>query len=1007
MASVRVGVAAPAPSADQIAPKVKIVMTSNNNNKQLHAAPVPAHAKQQKNPKQKVQPQQSELATNPDTKKKKIIRKKSMPVPANGHASASFAPSSTADLHSTSGPKKTHKRSASVSADSRPQLRPGALDPTHVAAHLGIESPHTTKNVTRKSVAAPTMRGKFLSKSATSAPGTHSTFSVDSDQTKPSSNRKTTMAGTAPKQAPKNNNNNSPKTSTFNEHGFKEQISQLKQHAEQSPKQEQQQQSKPKPTKKLIRRHTMESSPAAVAKAKLSPKRATTVRKVKLPVPDSPSGNNNKFSTKPTKGSKPSLSENPAGGAKSASTAKTPHTTTHNLRKTVSNQTAANAKAARTKSVMMGNKVQQSPKRHSIDPSTKLAAKPFHAFRDELRDKVLPLEEEEEDDDDSVLEKLNRADTGNQHNPTAVDDSTSAKASSKISTKHHKSFSALSSSQPLHKPHKLSGSSYAGDIANTTSMHPASAFRPVQRTMEENSGQIPNAMGNYTDNIQHQRLSQPFDEEESDDLADPKIKKAALAHSHRHHDHSHNHRVHHTTSRSLSPPNNTTDKHSTAATPSPAIFFGAPLVPIDIADPFSDRPLKLNLMHHKDALLVLGQIKNMKRRELHVQMLSDGSNNNGAQNKHHKKDPPDKHDETKQQQQQQQELKCITLLKTSGNASSATLSMRGYKGGPLEDQRNHDRSLIVSPFYLKNHGQSNVKRRLLGVFDGHGLMGYRYAEHCQQRLPSMLSRRLSDAFHKAVDDISAGLRTGDDEVAITKRVLMETFVAMDETSPREAAGGCTSTVVYQQGHKVYIANTGDSRSCIVVYHKNQHNTTTATDPQQQKSVKVVYMSREDKPDLHDERMRLESCGGQIIAAEKNKSSKVKFNSNKSGKASSSTLSMSRSIGDWQFTTLGVIPDPIVGIVDLKEVVKNEMTDGIDDVCVFALCMSDGMMIESDQEAEALAKELAPSLFEDDAPHPLTACQNAIERVEKVWDKRNKGKFRDDMTLAISALRSPS
>jgi hypothetical protein len=72
------------------------------------------------------------------------------------------------------------------------------------------------------------------------------------------------------------------------------------------------------------------------------------------------------------------------------------------------------------------------------------------------------------------------------------------------------------------------------------------------------------------------------------------------------------------------------------------------------------------------------------------------------------------------------------------------------------------------------------------------------------------------------------------------QALVEMFVQMDQTAPAEISGGCTASVVLQYGPKVYFANTGDSRSFLVVYcAKNQ-------------SVQVVYIPQEDKPDLADE-----------------------------------------------------------------------------------------------------------------------------------------------------------
>jgi len=436
----------------------------------------------------------------------------------------------------------------------------------------------------------------------------------------------------------------------------------------------------------------------------------------------------------------------------------------------------------------------------------------------------------------------------------------------------------------------------------------------------------------------------------------------------------------------------------------PNNFYGTPLVPLDIDETPGRKP-KLNLMHHKDALKVLDQIQHMERRQLQLKVKPDTI------------EWP-----LLLRRTQTVELKSIQMLKTAGTSTSATLSMRGYKGGPQENQINQDRSFVISPFFLRNHSKSQIRRRILAVFDGHAESGAIFAEHCQKQLPLFLSEKLSEAFKKAVEEISSGIvQHQEDEVSITKRALVETFVAMEESAPKEESGGCTATVIYQQGQKVYIANAGDSRSIIAVYRKNQQFSNARNNQQYSspsvdknealKKAKVVYMSREDKPDFPDERARLISCGGEIVPAEKNRSSKVRLSSGVPGIASAA-LAMSRSIGDLQFTVVGVIPNPRVDVVDLKDITKMELIlakdneDVDDDVCIFAMCLSDGMMIESLADADALALEIAPSLFEDNGPHPLTACQTVITRAAQAWDKRNKGKFRDDITLAVSILRTP-
>jgi serine/threonine protein phosphatase PrpC len=245
---------------------------------------------------------------------------------------------------------------------------------------------------------------------------------------------------------------------------------------------------------------------------------------------------------------------------------------------------------------------------------------------------------------------------------------------------------------------------------------------------------------------------------------------------------------------------------------------------------------------------------------------------------------------------------------------------------------------------------------------------------------------------------------------ITSRVLSEVFVELDQTAPADPSGGCTATVVLQQGKKVYIANAGDSRSFIVTYR-----------PSTGKS-EIVYMTREDKPSLPDERARVEAAGGQVYLPVRG-TSRVVYNDPLSGAPTG--LAMSRSIGDWAAGKMGVIPDPIVHVLDIDTLVSTELyglnsakrydidssgepkevKDSIDDVYVFAVSATDGMMDYLHEDE--IAKILAHALFEENGAHPISACEHLILAAAQAWQQAKQGRYRDDIAIAVSALRRPA
>jgi len=287
----------------------------------------------------------------------------------------------------------------------------------------------------------------------------------------------------------------------------------------------------------------------------------------------------------------------------------------------------------------------------------------------------------------------------------------------------------------------------------------------------------------------------------------------------------------------------------------------------------------------------------------------------------------------------------LQVLKEAGSDRAATLTLVGYKGGDLSEQINQDRAFVVAPYHLDDTNKddkSTIQRKLLGVFDGHAPLGELVSEFTRVELPVRLAAKLKKALVDLTDEQAV--------VDATKAVLIETFIELDTDAPAEQSGGCTATVVLQQGSKVYFANAGDSRSFLVAYRPST----------QQAS--VVYISREDKPNLPDERARVEKMGGQVYIPVRG-TSRVVYHDRDTGAPTG--LAMSRSIGDWEAGKLGVIPDPIVDVCDLTDVVaaqldgtakdapeyyvlneKGEVTEtlsdsGVDDVHIFAVSATDG------------------------------------------------------------------
>jgi serine/threonine protein phosphatase PrpC len=349
-----------------------------------------------------------------------------------------------------------------------------------------------------------------------------------------------------------------------------------------------------------------------------------------------------------------------------------------------------------------------------------------------------------------------------------------------------------------------------------------------------------------------------------------------------------------------------------------------------------------------------------------------------------------KRDDIQEDHEGSKEQENLKILDSSGRKDAGTLTLIGYKGGPLESQINQDRALCVVPYHLgqvtpaKQHqrmGRSRpkenpIQQRLIGVFDGHANFGEVVSEFVLSELPKVLAKKL-EGLERTTEQIS--------------KALIETFIEMDKKAPAEISGGCTASVVLQDGPKVYFANAGDSRSFLVVYRAN-----TST-------IEIPYITREDKPDLQDERERVESRGGQVYLPLRG-TSRVLYTDPVTGIQSG--LAMSRSIGDWEVGQFGVIPDPIVHVIDVPELVQSELQKQAgDDVHIFAVSATDGIM--DFISPEAIAHALALSMYGHDGPHLLTTLEQLIYIAAQRWEQSKQGRYRDDIALAVTQIRIPS
>jgi serine/threonine protein phosphatase PrpC len=373
-----------------------------------------------------------------------------------------------------------------------------------------------------------------------------------------------------------------------------------------------------------------------------------------------------------------------------------------------------------------------------------------------------------------------------------------------------------------------------------------------------------------------------------------------------------------------------------------------------------------------------------------------------------------------------------SILISAGSDKAATLTLIGYKGGKVEHQINQDRALALAPYLYHNINKSDdvvhqqqqrPAAKLIGVFDGHALHGEKVSEYVVKTLPALLGSKLAN--------YDPTISTDDDNIS---RILHQTFRELDATSPARPSGGCTATVLLQLGTKIYIANSGDSRSFVAVHITHPSNGSTTT--------QIIFGTREDKPHLSTERKRVEHMGGKVyippgFIETGQGATRVLYKDPTTG--STSGLAMSRSIGDWDAGEVGVIPDPMIDILDMKEIKKKvlenlndtsckdtatneveinpingEPSPVVDNTCVtytekdvkiFAISATDGLLdyLPEQDIVQHVGKGLYETKDAVGTRHPLLSCEDLIYAAAQGWEKDKGGRYRDDIAMAVADL----
>lgn len=267
---------------------------------------------------------------------------------------------------------------------------------------------------------------------------------------------------------------------------------------------------------------------------------------------------------------------------------------------------------------------------------------------------------------------------------------------------------------------------------------------------------------------------------------------------------------------------------------------------------------------------------------------------------------------------------------------------------------NQDRGLITWPF------NGSYNQALVCVFDGHGINGERISDWCVEQITGRLEANRTELLQN------------------TPKWMTSIVVEMDRALlSHPQLGGCarsagtTSNVLYFRGPDLFVGCSGDSRAVLGRRRKGL--------------VEAYDLSRDHKPDLPEEKKRIERAGGYVSAAgPKGLPPSRVWVQGRVG------LAMSRSLGDGEAKDHGVIPDPEVSHTRLVPCEEGSTADGD----LFVIVASDGIweFITSQQACEIVMEHC----------HATNACEALVKTAERRWQEE-EGTYRDDITCIVLML----
>ena len=290
-------------------------------------------------------------------------------------------------------------------------------------------------------------------------------------------------------------------------------------------------------------------------------------------------------------------------------------------------------------------------------------------------------------------------------------------------------------------------------------------------------------------------------------------------------------------------------------------------------------------------------------------------------------------------------------VKNVGSYSQAGKSEDGFT------KINQDSFLVLqSEYNLKDFN-------IFCVMDGHGINGHLVSRYLMKYINLFFkNNKKMNASNQNEDSIYHRLKKSD--YHILRRLFRHAERDLHKKSKIDANfSGTTCVMVAQIGDRFICANIGDSRA-IMIKTGNE----------------IVPLSIDQKPDDPEESKRIVQNGGEISQYEDNGEKSGPYRIWKKGEVYPG-IAMSRSVGDFIATSLGVVPE------------AKFIEEKIDQDCKFIVVASDGIWEFLDNKRVG---EIVMPYYKNDDPDG--ACKALIKEATEWWNKEDI--VVDDITVVV-------